>query len=77
MSWITTARTAAEEIGPQDNNNSSTGYEPNDHDHFITEVYVEFNQESVTEQQFPEDFDYDDITTGQTLLNACQRRADH
>ena len=25
----------------------------------------------------PEDFDYDDITIGQTLLNACRRRADH
>ena len=51
------------------------GYEPNDH--FITEAYVEFAQESVTEQRFPEDFDYDDITIGQTLLNACRRRADH
>ena len=29
------------------------------------------------EQRFPEDFDYDDITIGQTLLNACRRRADH
>ena len=29
------------------------------------------------EQRFPEDFDYDDITFGQTLLNACRRRADH
>ena len=39
---------------------------------------VEFNQESVTEQRFPEDLDYDDITAvGQTLLNACRRRADH
>ena len=31
----------------------------------------------LTEQRFPEDFDYDDITIGQTLLNACRRRADH
>ena len=31
----------------------------------------------MTEQRFPEDFDYDDITIGQTLLNACRRRADH
>ena len=75
MSWTTTTRTAAEELGPQDNENSSTGYEPNDH--FITEAYVEFTQESVTEQRFPEDFDYDYITIGQTLLNACRRRADH
>ena len=31
----------------------------------------------MTEQRFPEDFDYDDITIGQTLFNACRRRADH
>ena len=31
----------------------------------------------MTEQRFPEDCDYDDITIGQTLLNACRRRADH
>ena len=75
MSWTTTTRTAAEEIGPPDKNNSSTGYEPNDH--FITEAYVEFTQESVAEQRFPEDYDHDDVTIGQTLLNACRRRADH
>ena len=40
-------------------------------------LFVEFTQESVSEQRFPEDFDYDDITIGQTLLNACRRRADH
>ena len=75
MSWITSPRTAAEELGPLAKKNYSTGYEPNDH--FITEAYVEFTQESVTEQRFPEDFDYDDITIGRTLLNACRRRADH
>ena len=80
MSWITATRTAAEELGHPDNKNSSTGYEPNDH--FITEAYVEFTQESVNEQRFPEqrlpeDFDYDDITIGQTFLKACRRRADH
>ena len=73
MLWTKTTRTAAEELGPQDYKNSSTGYEPNDH--FFTEAYVEFTQESVTE--FPEDFDYDDVTIGQTFLNACRRRADH
>ena len=75
MSWTKTTHTAAEELGPLDFQNSSTGCEPNDH--FITEAYVEFIQESVTEQRFPEDFDFDDITIGQTLLNACRRRADH
>ena len=43
---------------------------------FITEACVEYTQESLTEQRFPEDFHYDDITIGQTLLNACRRRAD-
>ena len=68
-------RIAAEESGPQDYKFSSTGREPNDY--FFTETYVEFNQESVTEQRFPEDFDYDDAVIGQTLLNSCRRRADH
>ena len=75
MSWTISTRTAAEELGPRDKKNSSTGDEPNDH--FITEAHVEFTQEFVTEQRFPEDFDYDDVTIGQTLLNACRRRADH
>ena len=75
MSWTTSPRTSAEELGPLVKKNSSTGYDPNDH--FITEIYVEYTQESVTEQRFPEDFDYDDITIGQTLLNACRRRVDH
>ena len=75
MSWTETTRTAVEELGPPDFQNSSTGYEPNDH--FITEACVEYTQESSSEQRFPEDFDYDDITIGQTLLDACRRRADH
>ena len=75
MSWITSPRTSAEELGPLAEKDSSTGYEPNDH--FVTEAYVEYTQESLSEQRFPEDFDYDDITIGQTLLNACRRRADH
>ena len=68
-------RTAAEESGPQDNKFSSTSYEPNDH--FLTETYVEFNQESVTEQRFAEDLDSDDTVIGQTLFNAYRRRVDH
>ena len=31
----------------------------------------------MTEQRFPEDFDYDNITIGQMLLDACRRRAEH
>ena len=75
MSWINTLRTSAEDFGPLTKNNSSTGFEPNDH--FTTEANVEYTQESSGEQQFRDDFDYDDITIGQTLLNACRRRADH
>ena len=68
-------RTAAEESGPQDYNFSSTGYEPNDY--FLTGTYVELNQESVTEQRFTEDLDYDDAVIGQTLFNTYRRRVDH
>ena len=75
MSLTTTRRTAAEELGPLDNENSSTGYEPNDH--FSTEASAEYTQETTTEQRFTEDLDYDDITIGQTLLTACRRRAGH
>ena len=61
--------------GPRTTSFSSTGYEPNDY--FLTETYVEFNQESVTEQRFPEDLDFDDTVIGQTLFNAYRRRVDH
>ena len=40
------------------------------------EACVEYTQESLTEQQIADDFDYDDITIGQTLLTVCRRRAD-
>ena len=75
ISWITSPRTSAEELGPLAKKNSSTGYEPNDH--IITEAYVEYTQESLTEQRFPEDFDCDDTVIGQTLFNAYRRRVDH
>ena len=56
-------------------NEPPTGYEPNDH--FITEAYVEYTQESTGEQRFSADFDYDDVTIGKTLLDAFRRQADH
>ena len=59
-------RTAAEESGPQDYNFSSTGYEPNDY--FFTGICVEFNQESVTEQRFPEDLELRRRVIGQGAL---------
>ena len=62
-------------MGSNDKNFSHTGYEPNDY--FLTETYVEFNEESVTEQRFPEDLDYDDTFIGQTLFKAYRRRVDH
>ena len=74
MSWINTLRTSVEDLDTLAENEPPTGYEPNDH--FI-EAYVESTQESSSEQRFPEDFDYDDVTIGQTLNNACRRRADH
>ena len=75
MSWINTLRTSAEDLGTLAENEPPTGYEPNDH--FIAEAYVKYTQESLGEQQFPDDFDYDDVTIGQTLLHVCRRRADH
>ena len=58
-----------------DDNFSLTGYEPKDY--FLTETYVEFNQEPVTEQRFLEDVDYDDAAIGQMLFNAYRRQVDH
>ena len=75
MSWINTLRTSAEDLGTLAENEPPTGYEPNDH--FITEAYVEYTQESSSEQRFPDDFDYDDVTIGKTLLDPCRTRADH
>ena len=55
-------RTAAEESGSPGLQVLLHSFEPNDY--FLTETYVEFNQESVTEQRFPEDLDYDDPVIG-------------
>ena len=62
-------------MGSNDKNFSSTSYEPNDY--FLTEFYVEFNQESVTEQRFPEDVNYDDAALGQMLFNAYRGQVYH
>ena len=71
MSWINSPRISADELGTLAEKNSCTGYEPNDH--FITEAYVEYTQESLSEQWFPEDFDYDDVTIGQTSRSLWRR----
>ena len=78
--WVGSMRSpmrtsANEELGTLAENNPPTGYEPNDH--FITEAYVEYTQESTCEQRSPTDFDFDDVTIGKALLDACRRRADH
>ena len=75
MWWTNTLRTSAEDLRTLAENDPPTGYEPNDD--FIAEAYVEYTQESLSEQRFPDDFDYDDVTFGKTLLGACRRRADH
>ena len=75
MSWISTLRTSAEDLGPLAENELPTCYEPNDH--FLTEASVEYTQESSSEQRFPDDFNYDDVAIGKTLFDACRRRADH
>ena len=51
-------------MGSTDESFSNTGYEPKDY--ILTETYVEFKQEPVTEQRFPEqrfpeDVDYDSV----------------
>ena len=70
-----TLRTSAEDLGTLCRDDPLTSYEPNDH--FITEVDVEYTQESTGEQRFTDDFDNDDVTIGKTLLDARRRRADH
>ena len=59
---------------------SNTGYEPKDY--FFTETYVEFNQESMTEQRFPEqrflkDVDYEDTAIGGMLFDAYREQVYH
>ena len=62
-------------MGSTDKSFSNTGFEPKDY--LLTETYVEFNQESMTEQRFPEDLDYDDTTIGEMLYNAHRERVYH
>ena len=75
MWWTNALHTSAEDLGTLAENNASTGYEPNDH--FVTEAFVEYTQESSSEQRFPDDLDYGNVTIGKTLSDACRRRADH
>ena len=62
-------------MGSTDESFSHTGYDPKDY--FLTETYVEFNQESMTEQRLPEDVDYDDAAIGEMLFNAYREQFCH
>ena len=67
-------------MGSTDESFSNAGYEPKDC--FLAETYVEFSQESITEQRFPEqqfleDADYDDAAVGEMLLNAHREQVYH
>ena len=71
---------ANKEMGSTDESYSHTGYEPKDY--FLTETYVEFNQESTTGQRFPEqrfleDVDYDDAALEEMLYNAHREHVYH
>ena len=74
--WYTTSLcTPAEDLGTLAENEPPTCYEPNEY--HITEACVDYTQESSVEQRSPNDFDYDDVTIGKALSDACRRRADH
>ena len=67
-------------MGSTDESFSHTSYEPKDY--FLTETYVEFNQESTTEQRIPEqrfleDVDYDDAAIGEMLFKAYREQVYH
>ena len=66
---------SAEDLGTLAENEPPTGYEPKEY--HITEAYVDYTQESTGEQRSTNDSDYDDVTIGKMLSDACRRRADH
>ena len=69
-------RTSAnEDLGTFAEYDPLTGYEPNEY--HITKANEPYIQESSVEQGSPNDFDYDDVTIGKALSDACRRRADH
>ena len=59
-------------MGSTDESFSNTGYEPKDY--FLTETCVESLTESMTEQRFLEDVDYDDVAIGQMFFNAYREQ---
>ena len=75
MWWTNPLCNSAEDLGTLAENEPPTDYEPNEY--HITEAYVDYTQESTGEQRSPNVVDYDDVTIGKALLNACRRRTDH
>ena len=68
----------AKEVGSTDESSSNTGYEPEDY--FLAETYVEFNQESMTEQRFAEQrflegVDYDDAQSVRCSLTHTENKS--
>ena len=67
-------------MGSTDESYSNTGYEPKDY--YLMETYVESLTESLTEEQFPEqwfleDVDYDDAALEEMLYNAHREHVYH
>ena len=65
MWWTKPLCNSAEDLGTLAENEPPTGYEPNDH--FITEAYVEYTQESTGEQRSP--------MTSTTMTSPSARRS--
>ena len=65
----------AKEKGSTDESFSNTGFEPKDY--FLTKTYVESLTQSMTEQRFLEDVDYDDAAIGEMLFNAYREQVYH
>ena len=62
-------------MGSTDESFSNIGYEPKDC--FLTETYVESLTESMTEQRFLEDVDYDDAALEEMLYIAHREHVYH
>ena len=62
-------------MGSTDESFSNTGHEPKDD--FFTETCVESPTESMTEQRFLEDVNYDDAAIGEMLYKANREQVYH
>ena len=62
-------------MGSTDESFSNTGHEPKDY--FLTVTYVESLTESMTEQRFLEDVNYDDAAIGEMLYKENREQVYH